>query len=225
MWRARIYCLGKHVTLGRFNTSSEAAFVHDRAAFYIHGDTAQTNYGLDAARESNEREPPSSSWRVMSTLETLARENKIRLLAVRHGLLARNHSSRRIGGQHSTAFGSDWATAATTASTATAAAAAAAEAASAAHVAAAAALSSAQRRRNLVQGLHFPPPFALLARAVDEDVALSSSPPLDPRPMPRDRVQCGGGITKHHYASRSASTKGVVYALVAAANRALVVVA
>jgi hypothetical protein len=81
MWRARMYCSRKHVTLGRFSSVQEAAFVHDRAAYYIHGDAAQTNYGLDVARESNEREPPSSSWRVMATLDALTKEVKWRRLA------------------------------------------------------------------------------------------------------------------------------------------------
>lgn len=81
MWRARMYCSGKHVTLGRFPTAREAAFVHDRAAYYIHGQAAQTNFGLDAARESNEREPPSSSWRVMATLDALTKEVKMRRIA------------------------------------------------------------------------------------------------------------------------------------------------
>lgn len=77
-WRARMYCAGKHVTLGRFGTSREAAFVHDRAAYFIHGDLAQTNYGLEAARQSNAVEPPSTSWRVMATLEALKRETQLR---------------------------------------------------------------------------------------------------------------------------------------------------
>jgi hypothetical protein len=80
MWRARIYCSGKHVTLGRFETAQEAAFVHDRAAVYIHGDDARTNYDIEAARQSNQRQPPTPSWRVMSTLETLARAARLRKL-------------------------------------------------------------------------------------------------------------------------------------------------
>jgi hypothetical protein len=54
--------------------------VHDRAAVYIHGDDARTNYEIDAARQSNQRQPPTPSWRVMSTLETLAREARLRKL-------------------------------------------------------------------------------------------------------------------------------------------------
>jgi hypothetical protein len=80
LWRARIYCLGKHVTLGRYTTAQEAAFVHDRAAHFIHGDDAQTNNGIEAARESNQRQPPTASWRVMNTLEMLARESQLRKL-------------------------------------------------------------------------------------------------------------------------------------------------
>lgn len=72
LWRARFYCLGRHVTLGRYHTASEAALVHDRAAHFVYGDVAQTNYGIDAARRSNMREPPSASWRIMNTLQSLA---------------------------------------------------------------------------------------------------------------------------------------------------------
>jgi len=86
LWRARIYCLGRHVTLGRYHSASEAAFVHDRAAFFIHGEEAQTNYGIDAARRSNQREAPSSSWRVMSTLQSLADARKRQKLAAASGI-------------------------------------------------------------------------------------------------------------------------------------------
>jgi AP2 domain len=85
VWRARIYCLGKHMTLGRFRTAIEAASLHDRAAVYIHGDRAPTNFGVERARQSNESGPISASWRIMSTLEVLARENRARLLAFQSG--------------------------------------------------------------------------------------------------------------------------------------------
>lgn len=89
MWRARIYCMGKHVTLGRYATAQEAAFVHDRAAYFIHGDDAQTNYGIEAARLSNERKPPIASWRVMNTLERVEHECKMRkAMAFRGGIAA-----------------------------------------------------------------------------------------------------------------------------------------
>ena len=86
LWRARIYCLGRHVTLGRYTSANEAAFVHDRAAFFIHGEEAQTNYGIDAARRSNQREAPSSSWRIMNTLQSLADARKRQKLAAASGI-------------------------------------------------------------------------------------------------------------------------------------------
>lgn len=96
-WRARMYCAGKHVTLGRFGTSREAAFVHDRAAYFIHGDLAQTNYGLEAARQSNAVEPPSTSWRVMATLEALKRETQLRQHQLSASLLSAQRSSIAAG--------------------------------------------------------------------------------------------------------------------------------
>jgi hypothetical protein len=77
MWRSRMYCSRKHVTLGRFSSAQEAAFVHDRAAYYIHGDAAKTNFGLDTARESNKRKNPSGAWRIMATLDALTKEVKL----------------------------------------------------------------------------------------------------------------------------------------------------
>jgi hypothetical protein len=88
MWRARIYCLGKHVTLGRYSTAQEAAFAHDRAAYFIHGERANINYGHEVARKSNLRAPPSVSWRVMNTLELLARDYTRRQAMLEAGSVA-----------------------------------------------------------------------------------------------------------------------------------------
>jgi hypothetical protein len=75
LWRARLYCWGKHVTLGRFGTAEEAAFMHDRAAVFVNGpEGARTNFGVERASLANASSAPSGSWRVMSTLEALARE-------------------------------------------------------------------------------------------------------------------------------------------------------
>lgn len=89
LWRARIYCLGRHVTLGRYQAASEAAFAHDRAAYFLHAEEARTNFGIDRARQSIQREAPSSSWRVMATLQSLAEARKRHKLAAAAGGLPR----------------------------------------------------------------------------------------------------------------------------------------
>jgi hypothetical protein len=53
-WRARLYCRGTHVTLGRFATEILAARAHDRAAYHVHGARAATNFGVESAREDLE---------------------------------------------------------------------------------------------------------------------------------------------------------------------------
>lgn len=96
LWRARIYALGRHVTLGRHATAQEAAFVHDRAAVFIHGKEAQTNYGVEAALQCNARSPPIASWRVMKTLQMLAHECKLLKLAVFRGDVAASSAGRQV---------------------------------------------------------------------------------------------------------------------------------
>jgi hypothetical protein len=103
MWRARMYYSRKHVTLGRFSSAQEAAFVHDRAAYYIHGDAAKTNFGLDAARDSNKREHPSGSWSVMSTLDALAKE--VKLIRVQEERSDGGSGSGNVGGNGGIATG------------------------------------------------------------------------------------------------------------------------
>lgn len=49
-WRARLYVAGKHVTLGRLHTCTQAAQLHDAAAYYVLGEQAVTNYGIEAAQ-------------------------------------------------------------------------------------------------------------------------------------------------------------------------------
>lgn len=70
-WRGRLYCLGQHVTLGRFSTALEAAQTHDRAAYYVHGASALTNFGTKLARQDLARRPPSSSETTMAHLRRL----------------------------------------------------------------------------------------------------------------------------------------------------------
>ena len=76
LWRARLYWRGRHLTLGRFATATQAAFAHDRAAVYVLGAEASTNFGVEAARRSNESSAPIASARVMETLEALRVERQ-----------------------------------------------------------------------------------------------------------------------------------------------------
>ena len=89
-WRARLYCSGKHISLGRYESEEDAAFAYDRAAVFVHGDDAQTNFGVEAAQQANERGPLSSSYRLMSTLEMRATESKARRLALQRQSLCRS---------------------------------------------------------------------------------------------------------------------------------------
>jgi hypothetical protein len=50
-WRARLYCLGEHLALGRFSDAAQAAEIHDLAACFVFKDAAITNFGLHAAQE------------------------------------------------------------------------------------------------------------------------------------------------------------------------------
>jgi AP2 domain len=71
-WRARLYCAGQHVTLGRFATPLEAARTHDVAAYYVHGENAVTNFGVQAARKLLESHPPPSySSKTVSNLRNI----------------------------------------------------------------------------------------------------------------------------------------------------------
>jgi hypothetical protein len=55
VWRARLYCKGDHVTLGRFPTAESAARAHDRAAVFVMGNQARTNFGTCSTRAELER--------------------------------------------------------------------------------------------------------------------------------------------------------------------------
>jgi hypothetical protein len=50
-WRARLYCLGEHLALGRFPDAAQAAEIHDIAACFVYKDAAITNFGMHAAQE------------------------------------------------------------------------------------------------------------------------------------------------------------------------------
>lgn len=45
LWRARLYCRGQHTTLGRYSNARLAAAEHDRAASFVFGERAVTNFG------------------------------------------------------------------------------------------------------------------------------------------------------------------------------------
>lgn len=72
-WRARFYCLGHHVTLGRYASIIEAAKCHDRAAYHVFGREAITNFGIKRAMSSLARFPPTASARAMAQLDELAK--------------------------------------------------------------------------------------------------------------------------------------------------------
>lgn len=79
-WRARLYCLGRHVTLGRFSDAARAAEIHDRAAYMVFKEAAVTNFGVAAARTFLQCFPSGCSERVLSCLRvleaTVARKNQ-----------------------------------------------------------------------------------------------------------------------------------------------------
>jgi AP2 domain len=70
-WRARLYCAGQHVTLGRFATPLQAARTHDAAAYFVHGENAVTNFGVQAARELLANHPPRYSGKTASNLRNI----------------------------------------------------------------------------------------------------------------------------------------------------------
>jgi hypothetical protein len=75
-WRARLYCQGRHTTLGRFETALQAACAHDRAAYFVLKEEALTNFGLAAAKkDAASGQPPSTSARTMSHLLEIAKKN------------------------------------------------------------------------------------------------------------------------------------------------------
>jgi hypothetical protein len=49
VYRARLYCKGRHINLGRFATAEMAAWAHDRAVLFVHGGgRAVTNFEYSA---------------------------------------------------------------------------------------------------------------------------------------------------------------------------------
>ncbi|WIA31290.1 hypothetical protein OEZ86_002192 [Tetradesmus obliquus] len=52
-WRVRIYYQGKQRHIGRFSDEIEAAKAYDAAAYYLYGDSAITNFGLESCRAGN----------------------------------------------------------------------------------------------------------------------------------------------------------------------------
>lgn len=93
-WRARIYCQGIHVTLGRFSSAREAARAHDRAACFLYQDKAMTNFGVAAAQLDLQSSPPSTSPRTMLRLRVMAEE--IQSLDVYH-CHVRKHAAVQCG--------------------------------------------------------------------------------------------------------------------------------
>jgi hypothetical protein len=66
--------MGQHITIGRYPTVEEAAMAHDRAAYYLFGEDAETNFGTRSARKSLAQQPACKSWAGMARLEALAAE-------------------------------------------------------------------------------------------------------------------------------------------------------
>lgn len=54
LWRARLYVKGRYITLGRFSTARLAAKAHDRAAHFVMGEWAATNFRTDVAKEKTQ---------------------------------------------------------------------------------------------------------------------------------------------------------------------------
>jgi hypothetical protein len=75
-WRARLYCGGQHVTLGRFATPEEAARAYDRVAWYVSKEHTVTNFGLTAAQADSDAvgTAPTPSRQTQAYLRTLANE-------------------------------------------------------------------------------------------------------------------------------------------------------
>lgn len=72
-WRARLYCRGRHIDLGRYATALLAARAHDQAANYVFKENALTNF--KAANDDNRQDPqlPIASSRAMMHLDAMAR--------------------------------------------------------------------------------------------------------------------------------------------------------
>lgn len=74
VWRARLYCKGRHIPLGRFRDAESAARAHDHAAVFVFGDRAVTNLGIASARVQLERlsvERTFRNWRLFRKLTAL----------------------------------------------------------------------------------------------------------------------------------------------------------
>lgn len=72
-WRARLYCRGRHIDLGRYATALLAARAHDQAATYVFKENAQTNFGHAAVKERDrECQLPLTSSRAREHLEAMA---------------------------------------------------------------------------------------------------------------------------------------------------------
>jgi hypothetical protein len=108
-WRARLYCRGQHVTLGRFATAEEAARAYDRAAWYVFKEDAVTNFGLAAAQAGSDvGVAPTPSRRTQSYLRTLASQvqaeatakSDLRKQAVSQALECRPVDGKHNGGRN-----------------------------------------------------------------------------------------------------------------------------
>jgi hypothetical protein len=67
-WRARLYCRGRHIDLGRYATALLAARAHDRAANYVFKENALTNFGQAGSKD----QLPIASSRTMLHLNVMA---------------------------------------------------------------------------------------------------------------------------------------------------------
>lgn len=113
-WRGRLYCVGQHITIGRYPTMEEAALAHDRAAYFLFGEEAETNFGTRSARKSLADQSVCKSWAGMARLEALAAEVSSRnhrrlmardalrrhrkLAAIQAGLRVPDYDARDTGG-------------------------------------------------------------------------------------------------------------------------------
>lgn len=109
-WRARLYCLGRHIALGRFSDATTAAEIHDRAAYLVFKEAAVTNFGVAAARTFLQRFPSGCSERVMSCLRlleaTVARKNQSARLAQDSMQIFRKHAATIASGAVASQLGS-----------------------------------------------------------------------------------------------------------------------